>query len=269
MSISQSAGTRFIPMLSRIVLGAKLFLLWLVPLLLNGDFTPAQRTQIKAMQAGGPNASSTQLVRWQWDGVVDAAKSQSKAAGDSDQVKSPDDAATSKAGDRAVYQIALDLQYWGIQKGLVPLAWGIAVFEIVAGALVFLGLFTRLWGLLAAHIDRRHVRAHVRPAERDVPDESVPLEVRWCALLRDVLPGRDLRARSEPVHGGARDVVPGQSSSDATRCSRPSRPLPQPDTGASSIGKNTIGSNASTGSSLWNRPLDGIRTASCSSSLRD
>ena len=150
MSISQSAGTRFIPMLSRIVLGAAFFFSGWYHCFSTGDFTPAQRTQIKAMQAGGPNASSTQLVRWQWDGVVDAAKSQSKAAGDSDQVKSSDDAATSKAGDRAVYQIALDLQYWGIQKGLVPLAWGIAVFEIVAGALVFLGLFTRLWGLLLA-----------------------------------------------------------------------------------------------------------------------
>ena len=116
MSISQSAGTRFIPMLSRIVLGAAFFFSGWYHCFSTGDLTPAQRTQIKAMQAGGPNASSTQLVRWQWDGVVDAAKSQSKAAGDSDQVKSSDDAATSKAGDRAVYQIALDLQYWGIQK---------------------------------------------------------------------------------------------------------------------------------------------------------
>jgi len=150
MSISQSAGTRFIPLLSRIVLGAAFFFSGWYHCFSMGDFTPAEQSQIKAMQAGGSATSSTQLVRWQWDGVVDAAKSQSEAARSSDQTPSSEEPAASTDGDRAVYKLALDLQYWGIQKGLVPLAWGIAVFEVVAGALVFLGLFTRIWGLLLA-----------------------------------------------------------------------------------------------------------------------
>ena len=71
----------------------------------------------------------------------------SKKVDDDKPVETP---AASEEGTRAVYKIALDLHYWGIQKGLVPLAWGIAVFEVVAGALILLGLFTRIWGLLLA-----------------------------------------------------------------------------------------------------------------------
>ena len=65
MSISQSAGTRFIPLLSRIVLGAAFFFSGWYHCFSMGDFTPAEQSQIKAMQAGGSATSSTQLVRWQ------------------------------------------------------------------------------------------------------------------------------------------------------------------------------------------------------------
>lgn len=162
MSISQSAGTRFLPLLSRIVLGTAFFFSGWYHCFSMGEFTPSQEEQIKSMQAGGIDSSSTQLVRWQWDGVVDAAKSQAeeskkadedKSAAESkkaDEDKSEKTSAASEDGTRAVYKIALDLHYWGIQKGTVPLAWGIAVFEVVAGALVLLGLFTRIWGLLLA-----------------------------------------------------------------------------------------------------------------------
>lgn len=155
MSISQSAGTRFIPLLSRIVLGAAFFFSGWYHCFSMATFTPSQKEQIKEMQATGPDSSSTKLVRWQWDGVVDAAKSQAEdsnkeAAKKVDDDKPADTSATSEDGTRAVYKIALDLHYWGIQKGAVPLAWGIAVFEVVAGALVLLGLFTRIWGFLLA-----------------------------------------------------------------------------------------------------------------------
>ncbi len=149
MSISQSAGTRFIPLLSRIVLGAAFFFSGWYHCFSMGEFTSSERDQIKAMQAGGPKGSSVQLVRWQWDGVIDAANSQSEASKESD-IEPPKTPVVSEEGDRAVYKIALDLHYWGIQKGLVPLAWAIAVFEIVAGALILLGLFTRIWGVLLA-----------------------------------------------------------------------------------------------------------------------
>ncbi len=149
MSISQSAGTRFLPLLSRIVLGAAFFFSGWYHCFSMGEFTPSQQEQIKEMQAGSPD-SSTQLVRWQWEDVVDAAKSQAEASKKPADDKPAETPAASEDENRAVYKIALDLHYWGIQKGAVPLAWGIAIFEVVAGALIFLGLFTRLWGFLLA-----------------------------------------------------------------------------------------------------------------------
>ncbi|MDG2424013.1 MAG: DoxX family protein [Phycisphaerales bacterium] len=146
MSFSQATGTTFMPLLSRIVLGSAFLLSGWYHCFSTGDFTPAQQDQIKQMQASvGHGATKARVVVLQDGDGGDAETppaAEPKPADDPPAAKEPE-------GTRAMYRIALDLHQWGI-KGAVPLAWGIAVFEIVAGALVLLGLFTRLWGFLLA-----------------------------------------------------------------------------------------------------------------------
>ncbi|MEE2907595.1 MAG: DoxX family protein [Planctomycetota bacterium] len=144
MSFSRATGATFMPLLSRIVLGSAFLLSGWYHCFSTASFTPAEQDRINQMQASGDTADpSLRLVVLQDgdDAPVDAAPAEENK---------PAETSEAKKGTRAVYRIALDLDHWGIQKGAVPLAWGIAVFEIVAGALVLVGLFTRLWGLLIA-----------------------------------------------------------------------------------------------------------------------
>lgn len=138
MSFSRTAGITIVPLLSRIVLGAAFLLSGWYYCFSDTVFTPDELDRIDAVQAEtARTGASIQLVSFLGDG--------DEAADEADPAHTTDPHAR-----RAVYRIALDLQSWGIEKGSVPLAWGIAVLEIVAGALTLVGLFTRLWTLLLA-----------------------------------------------------------------------------------------------------------------------
>lgn len=151
MSFSRATGATFMPLLSRIVLGSAFLLSGWYHCFSTASFTPPEQDRIHEMQASaGTTDASLRLAVFQ-DG--DAAQADAVPAEEAKPAEAkPAEAkpAEAKKGTRAVYRIALDLDHWGIQKGAVPLAWGIAVFEIVAGALVLVGLFTRLWGFLLA-----------------------------------------------------------------------------------------------------------------------
>ena len=146
MSFSQRAGLSFLPLLSRIVLGtAFLFSGW-YHCFNTVSFSDAELSRIEAFQASTSTAATVIPVVWQAGTDADL----------SDDPETPPAAAPSAApsagpNDRpAVYRLAMDLSDWGVTSGVVPLAWGIVVFEMIAGALVLLGLFTRLWGFLLA-----------------------------------------------------------------------------------------------------------------------
>ena len=140
MSFSQSAGSSFLPLLSRIVLGtAFLFAGW-YHCFAQVDFSDAELTRIDAMKSSA--SAPVQVNQVAWEEGTDADLS--------DDPETPRAAAASSNARPAVYRIAMDLSDWGVKSGLVPLAWGIVVFQMIAGALVLLGLFTRLWGFLLA-----------------------------------------------------------------------------------------------------------------------
>ena len=145
MSFSQTAGYSFLPLLSRIVLGtAFLFAGW-YHCFGSVSYSTSQLEQIEAFQSRDALVSAWHQAAWQ-DAATGPADAPAAATADP-----PPAASSSSSNDRpAVYHIALDLQRWGLTSGAVPLAWGIAVFEIVAGSLIFVGLFTRLWGALLA-----------------------------------------------------------------------------------------------------------------------
>ena len=132
MSFSRTAGSTFIPLLSRIVLGAAFFLTGWDNCFSSSTYTPEQIKQIESWQAEGESSTTIEPVSLQENGV------EQEASAETDPNKR-----------RSVYRIALLFQTW-ITEGVVPLAWGIAVFQLVAGALVLLGLFTRLWAILMA-----------------------------------------------------------------------------------------------------------------------
>jgi len=144
MSFSQSTGTAFMPLLSRIVLGSAFLLAGWYHCFSDGSFTADELDQIKSMQTSSSSSAAVAkavVLQDESDASASSGADDSSAAAES----SDDDS----NGTRAVYRIALDLKQWGID-GAVPLAWGVAVFEIVAGGLVLIGLFTRLWGFLLA-----------------------------------------------------------------------------------------------------------------------
>ena len=143
MSFSQRAGSSFLPLLSRIVLGtAFLFAGW-YHCFTTVSFTDAELTRIEALQASA--SVKPTVIRAAWQEGTDADQS------DDPETPPAETSDASSANHRpAVYHIAMDLSDWGVTSGVVPLAWGIVVFEIIAGALVLLGLFTRLWGFLLA-----------------------------------------------------------------------------------------------------------------------
>ncbi|MCH2134016.1 MAG: DoxX family protein [Phycisphaerales bacterium] len=138
MSFSRTAGVTIVPLLSRIVLGAAFLLAGWYHCFSNTTFTDDQVQQIEAMQTNARPVPTIHLAALQGnDNASEPAEAEAEPPADPNS-------------KRAVYHFALDLHSWGITKGAIPLAWGIAVFEIVAGALVLLGLFTRLWGFLMA-----------------------------------------------------------------------------------------------------------------------
>ena len=149
MSFSQRAGCAFLPLLSRLVLGSAFLFAGWFHCFGSVSYSGSERSQIESFQSSNQPAPTRWLVAWQDSSEAPAAGgSQSAASGDG--VASSSSSADASDRRPAVYRIALDLQRWGVTQGVVPLAWGLAVFEIVAGALVLLGLFTRLWGGLLA-----------------------------------------------------------------------------------------------------------------------
>ena len=182
MNASQYAGTVIVPTLSRIVLCAAFFTAGWAKVFTNATYTPADVETLKAigvdvrqtvtLRSDGANvlpaafhhASSAQDAPaepakdepTQGEPAQDQATETPPTAQDTPPEDAPDtdDTATSPEEvpsdatyeARALYKVGITLHDAGWQYAYY-LAWATAILELLGGALLLVGLFSRVWGL--------------------------------------------------------------------------------------------------------------------------
>jgi uncharacterized membrane protein YphA (DoxX/SURF4 family) len=177
MNASQYSGTVIVPTLSRIVLCAAFFTAGWAKVFTDATYTPAEVTtldklgvvvrQSVALRDVNPGiiAASMPIELMTQDEPGEPAAAQDTptvgpesppaddnagtAEADEDETGAPSTTPATTTGGAealALYKVAITLDNAGWQYAWW-LAWGSALVELVGGALLFIGLFSRLWGL--------------------------------------------------------------------------------------------------------------------------
>jgi len=158
MSCTVIAGTRFMPLLSRIVLGVAFFFSGWHLCFQEVSFTP---DQIKRLE--GVTAVAVPVAMLQEEGTADktvdppivepeppAKKVSSKLIAPLGPLAPKASSAPADDGLQrpAAARLTLTLRQAGFEGWSEPVAWGAAVAQLLGGVLILVGLLTRLWAFL-------------------------------------------------------------------------------------------------------------------------
>ena len=169
MSCAAIAGTSFLPLLARVVLGTAFLSAGWHHCFQETSFSPAELRTLEgvvsvpvalveeAQTAPAPAAEATSDAGG--EATTDDSSHGSDAAASSGSLPAPigpfagaSETSQETAGSvnrAAAERIALTLRDAGFEEWSEPLAWATAVFQLVGGALLVLGLLTRFWALCA------------------------------------------------------------------------------------------------------------------------
>jgi uncharacterized membrane protein YphA (DoxX/SURF4 family) len=162
MSCATLAGTRLIPLLSRIVLGGAFFFAGWHACFNEVTFTPQE---IHILEGGSAVPVQVSLEQTPAEPATPAAAtpetpaaSETPASGDPAADADPRPlgpfakATPVEAGimRAAAERITLQLRHGGVGEFSEPLAWAAAVASLVGGVLIFVGILTRFWAFTMA-----------------------------------------------------------------------------------------------------------------------
>lgn len=162
MSCAVITGTRFIPLLCRVVLGAAFFFSGWHLCFQEVSFTPEQIQLLDGAPAEGTAAIAVPVAMVQEPS--DSTKADTPAAKPAEPVQAvasppiaplgplaPKHAKPSvdnRLSRAAAARLTLGLREAGFNAWAEPVAWGAAVAQLLGGALIFVGLLTRLWAFM-------------------------------------------------------------------------------------------------------------------------
>ena len=161
MSCTAFAGTRFMPLLSRVVLGVAFFFSGWHLCFQEVTFTTEQIKRLEGVTAVAVPAALIQEGDGDQGDKADppAAEPAETAEKASAKPIAPIGPFTPKAetppADEgllrpAAARLTLGLRDAGFEGWSEPVAWGAAVVQLLGGALIFVGLLTRVWAFLMA-----------------------------------------------------------------------------------------------------------------------
>jgi uncharacterized membrane protein YphA (DoxX/SURF4 family) len=161
MSYAVITGTRFIPLLCRIVLGAAFFFSGWHLCFQEVSFTPEQIQLLDGAPAEGAAAIAVPVAMVQDDNTKKADTSAVKPAEPVQAAaslpiaplgplapKHAKDSVDDGLSRHAAARLTLGLREAGFDGWAEPVAWGVAVAQLLGGALIFVGLLTRLWAFV-------------------------------------------------------------------------------------------------------------------------
>ncbi len=133
MGFSRVASLHLVPLVARLVLCAVFVPIGWTKIMTSSTFTGEQATAVRQLRGEAPTGPTT-------------TGSEAADAGTGSEAANDPDSPSDSIDARRVYGLAVELDNAGV-KFPVLAAWVAAIVELVGGALLLVGLFSRIWGL--------------------------------------------------------------------------------------------------------------------------
>ncbi len=173
MTFSHSCASNIVPLLARLVLGGAFIFAGYEKVFTDGHYSGDEAAVLRGLGVEGsstpsawsPDQPSLHFASLSFqDPPADEQEGETDAEDASDQVEGEQDSAPPEATDepeiiqgddvvaadgplfaRKLYGVAVAVHRGGLQQYELAVAWATALMELVGGALILVGLFSRIW----------------------------------------------------------------------------------------------------------------------------